>query len=127
VTAAIGLASGVGNPGAALITTVAVIATLALLRPVRAAVERHAVRHRHTLFLRLRPSYEPSAVVAALRVEPSITVRSMTVGKEDGAAVVSAAVTIPPGYDLTALLARLAGRDDIDSLRDGSRSLRAWR
>lgn len=66
VVSAIGLASGVGNPGAAAITTAALVGALILLRPVRSVVENRLVHHRRTLAMRLSANQEPGPVVAAL-------------------------------------------------------------
>jgi putative Mg2+ transporter-C (MgtC) family protein len=118
VVSAIGLATGVGNPGAAGITTAALVGALVLLRPVRSAVERHLVRHQRTLMIRLAPQHEPDEVMAALSAEKGVNVRSMTFGKEDGAATIRAMLTYDPGLDGSELMARLAGRDDVDTLID---------
>jgi putative Mg2+ transporter-C (MgtC) family protein len=118
VVAAIGLAAGVGNPGAAGITTAVLIGGLVLLRPVRAFVQHKAVRHHRTLVIRLPPGAEPGAIVATLATEPGLDVHSVIIGKEDGAPVMRTEIIYRSDFDVTALLARLARRDDVVGLSD---------
>ena len=118
VVCAVGLACGVGNPGFAAITTAVLLAALVLLRPLRAVMDRRLVRHRRTLVMRLPPGRDPGAVIAALVTETGVDVGTVTIGKDEGAHVVRAELSFAPSVDATALLARLAQRDDVLSLSD---------
>ena len=56
--------------------------------------------------------------MAALCEERGLRVQSVAFGKENGAPLVRATVSVAPGVDSGGLLARLAHRTDIESLTD---------
>jgi len=116
VTSAIGLASGVGQWQAALITTIALVATLLLLRPVRALIVRTAVHDRRQLLVLLLPGTDPSEVIDALQNAPGVTIGPPTLAKEHGALLVNVTVTGRPGVDLGPIVSELSMRPDVESL-----------
>lgn len=117
-TAAIGLAAGVGSFGAALITTIALVGTLLLLRPVRAVIIRTFVHDRRHLTILVNPGADPGAVLDALRDAPGVSLGSPTVGKDRGAPLIRVRVTARPGLDLGSVVSELSARSDVESLSD---------
>lgn len=118
VTAAIGLATGVGDIGSATIAAVALVVALAVLRPVRAVVQRYLQRDTRRLRIVLHQGAEPDDAVSALRALDGVDVRSVGIEKEDGAYVLVAVVSSAPNLTLADRLGVIARRDDVDTLCD---------
>jgi putative Mg2+ transporter-C (MgtC) family protein len=116
VTSAIGLACGVGIIGAAFATTVVLVATLALLRPVRALVTRKIARARRNVQIRLVEGGDPDLFVSWVRQLPGLSVDAVEVGKSSGAFTVRASVTFDPGTETTVVFGRMAQRPEVDDL-----------
>jgi putative Mg2+ transporter-C (MgtC) family protein len=117
--AAIGLAAGVGNPGAAALATFALLATLVLLRPVRALIEQRLVRPSRRVTVVLAAEGDPGLVVAALTGPSGLTVEEVTIRKEDGRPVLRAELRGPRGADLDTPISELASRVDVYTVLEG--------
>lgn len=115
-TAAIGLSAGVGDAAAAAITTVALVAVLMLLRPVRALIVRTLVHDRRRLSILLRPGADADGLLGELHRAERVSVGPVTVVKQDGAPLVEAQVDARPGADLGAVITRLSAREDVVTL-----------
>jgi hypothetical protein len=118
VTAAIGLAVGVGDIGTGFVTAVALTTALALLRPLRALIRRYLQRDRRRLRIVLRHGADPGPTLGALHELDGIDVHNVTVGKEGGAYVLLADVRSAPSLTLDDRLGAIARRDDVDTLVD---------
>jgi putative Mg2+ transporter-C (MgtC) family protein len=116
--AAVGLAVGVGNPQAALIATLALLVVLVLLRPVRALITRTLTQDRREVTIQLREGHDASGVLGELAEQHGVTVDEVLVGKRGGAPFVRASVHAKPQVDLSAVLSKLASRDDVVDLDD---------
>ncbi len=118
VTAAIGLAIGVGYYWAAVAVTVATLVSLVLFRSVRRWVRDHLGRRSEVASFRLRPGVEPGPFVEALRGLPNVELRSLQIERdtESDQCDVTAGVKTGIRVDLDQLLTELAQRPDVDSL-----------
>ena len=113
VTAAVGLATGVGSFGAAVITTVALLLSLVGLRAPREWVRRHVREGRGTVTIELAPGADPAEIIKALYAVDGITVKDLSVTRRDETLVINADMVGPPGLDLAAHLADIGTRDDV--------------
>jgi len=110
VTAAVGLAVGLGSFFMGVAATVALIVTLALLRGPRRWLRRFAVS-KETVVIQLSKEADPAAVISALQQVEGLEVQSLTLRTGNGSGtVVNADVK---GSELEARLATLAERDDV--------------
>ena len=110
VTAAVGLAVGLGSFFMGAAATVALIVTLALLRGPRRWLRRFAVS-KETVVIQLSKEADPAAVISALQQVEGLEVQSLTLRTGNGSGtVVNADVK---GSELEARLATLAERDDV--------------
>ena len=119
VTAAIGLAAGVGNPGAAGLATMAMLVALILLRPVRALIEARVVRPRRDVTVVLEGDGGPEAVLAILAGAEGIEVQERRIRKSDGRTVIHLVLRGRPGADLDRPLVEVAQRSDVRDVTDG--------
>lgn len=121
VTAAIGLAVGLGYYWAGVAATVATLATLVAFRYVRAWIRRHFSRQSELVTFRLRADADAGGLVAALHDLPGVTVRSLRVDATTGGTEVTAGLKTEPGVRLDARIAPLASRPDVEefSLEEG--------
>lgn len=115
VVAAIGLACGVGDFAPAVVTTVAMLAGLVVLRVPRAWIRRHLVRDVDSVRITLVDGCEEAAMVDALRSLDGVDVMRLTVGKDVGATVVTALLRAEPGRPLGERIRHLVHRDDVRS------------
>jgi putative Mg2+ transporter-C (MgtC) family protein len=115
-TAAVGLAAGVGNEGAAVIATAALLATLVLLRPISHLTSRLAVRERRQMRIRLVLGADPGDVIEALKGEPSV--EHVELHKREGAAVIEVRLRGRRGTDLAGEYAMIAARPDVVDVVD---------
>ena len=113
VVAAVGLACGVGIIGAGFAATIVLIATLALLRPVRALVTGLVVRPHRSIEIRMTDGAGADDLVDWLRQQEGITVGPVDLGKESGAFVVRTRLTLAPGKDGTEVFRHIAERPDV--------------
>lgn len=110
VTAAVGMAIGLGSFFAAGVSAVFLIFALTVLRRPRRWLRRHAVT-KETVVIQLTGSADATAVIGALQGLAGLEVRSLTLRNDNGkSTVVQADVR---GSDLEARLAELAERDDV--------------
>ncbi|HVF73490.1 MAG TPA: MgtC/SapB family protein [Acidimicrobiales bacterium] len=116
VTAAIGMAAGVGAYLSTIVTTVALLVALVGFRAPRSWLVRRYAKSRETVVIRVAPGHESSAVVAALNEMEDIGIRSLSVKEQEGGWLVTADVTGSSGQELEALLAPLADREEVESL-----------
>jgi putative Mg2+ transporter-C (MgtC) family protein len=117
-TAAVGLAAGVGNEGAAAITTAALLVTLVALRPVRRLIARSPVRQRRRIRVQLAEGAEVAPVIAALGDATRGVVGGLEIHKVDGAPVIEAQLQGRHGDDLAAVYAAMARRPDVVAVTD---------
>jgi putative Mg2+ transporter-C (MgtC) family protein len=113
VTAAVGLAVGLGGYFMGAAATAALIVTLALLRAPRRWLRRFAAA-RETVVIHLSPGADTAAVIGALQHTEGIDVRALTLrGGNGSGTVVHADVK---GPDLEVRLAALAEREDVTDI-----------
>ncbi len=118
VTAAIGLAVGVGYYWGAVAVTVATLVSLVLFRSVRRWVRHRFARRSEVVSFRLRPGGEPGPFVEALRSMPSVQIRSLQIehDADTGQCEVTAALKTGVRVDLDRFLVQLAERPEVDAL-----------
>lgn len=119
VTAAIGVAAGVGNPGAAAVCTAALLVALFLFRWPRELIRRHLRSDRARVTITLRPDVPSERMEDLLREHPDIEVVTLAVRKHNGAFQVVAELRGQRGRPLDVALGQLAHDDEIDSLGTG--------
>ncbi len=110
VTAAVGLAVGLGSYFVGVVATVALIITLALLRIPRRWLRRLAVG-KETVVIHLSPGADTPAVIGALQHTDGIDVQCLTLRGGNGSGTVVYADV--KGAHLEARLAALAEREDV--------------
>ncbi|MGH8976348.1 MAG: MgtC/SapB family protein [Acidimicrobiia bacterium] len=110
VTAAVGLGVGLGSYFMAVVATVALIMTLALLRVPRRWLRRIAVG-KQTVVIQLSPDADTAAVIVALQHTAGLEVDSLTLRTGNGSGT-EVHVDVK-GTDLEARLAELAEREDV--------------
>jgi putative Mg2+ transporter-C (MgtC) family protein len=117
VTAAIGLAAGIGDVGLAAIVTVALVASLVLLRLPRSWIRRRVTRTTHELHIGLRPDADPRNVQRALETIDGIDIKGIYPEKHDGRPALRVKLTTTPRVSSSELLATIAARDDVVDLQ----------
>ena len=120
VVAAIGLACGVGDLGPAVVSTVALLLGLVLLRPPRRWIRTRFSRRQETVRIILTPGADDGPAELALRALPGVAVKRVGLEKEQGAFVLSAIVQAAPGLDLVEALSDMSRRPDVVTLRLGT-------
>jgi putative Mg2+ transporter-C (MgtC) family protein len=123
VTAAIGLAIGLGYYWAAVAVTIATLVSLVGFRSVRGWIRQRFGRRAENVSFRLRQGADQAPFVRALQALPDVTVRSLQIEYDDESdqREVTAGVKTGISVDLDSLLNALAARTDVDRLtRDGS-------
>ncbi len=113
VTAAIGLASGLGSLFAATVTTGAMLLSLVGLRAPRQRIRARLARGRGVVILHLAPGADPAAVVQALYQLPDATIRGVSISRQDEDTTVEVDLVGPVGVDLPHVVAPLTERDDV--------------
>ena len=116
VAAAIGLAAGVGNPGAATVGTVAMVGSLLLLRPVTHIIRHVFVRDERSVRIVLAPSVAADDLVAALRSSPYVEVLQIQFERVNGSVVVQADLRARSGHHCQETTNDLALRPDVTAL-----------
>ena len=116
VTAAIGLAAGVGDIGIAAVTTVGLVFALMLLRIPRDAIRKRLTRSASHVSVRVSGTAAADAVLDAVRSLDGITVLEVGWGKHEGDTVLDltleSAATLRPEHQL----APIVRREDVVSL-----------
>ena len=115
VVAAVGLASGVGDPTTAAVSTTILLASLVVLRPVRALVRRRWARRSARVRVRLADGADPAPVVAAFD-HGDVETGSLELHAGGGRLVLWGEVTAAPDALLwwTIALAEMPGVEAID-------------
>ena len=113
VTAAVGLAAGIGSLMAAAITTGALLLSLVGLRAPRERVRRRLARGRASVSIQLSRDADPSEVISALMAVPRLSVRDLSLSKDDDGRVLEANVVGPVGVELSQLLFDIGERPDV--------------
>jgi len=113
VTAAVGLALGIGNFFAASVTTVVLLAALVGLRAPRQWIRQRLGRSKDFVIIRLPRDADPGAVMSAITTLEGVEVRSMTVAREDDRVTLEVFVHTAPGVELASHFASIASRDDV--------------
>lgn len=121
VTAAIGLAVGLGFYLGAVAVTVATLATLVGFRYVREYIRRHFARQTETVTIRLRAGADPSEVVDLLHDRRDISVRSLQIDRDAAANrfEITAGLKSEVGVRIDPLVGRLAARADVENVSLG--------
>jgi putative Mg2+ transporter-C (MgtC) family protein len=114
-TSAIGLAVGVGSFFAATVTTVVLLGSLVLLRPLRTWINRRVTKAELDVRVVLSPGTEPASVVDALHRLDGVTVDELMLEKDAGRYVVVARLRAGTQVDLGDRLSSIARRDDVES------------
>lgn len=113
VTAAVGLAAGVGSLVAAAITTGALLLSLVGLRAPRERIRRKLGRRRGTVVVQMERHKDPRDVVQAVLDMDDVTVRDISISRRDENVVVEFDVVGPTGVELATVLAPIAARQDV--------------
>ena len=114
VTAAIGLAVGVGYYWAAVAATVAALAALVGFRYLRSWIRHRFARESEVVTFRLRRGTDPSGLVAAINELAGVSVRSLRIDASDESTDVTVGLKTEPAVRLDTRLAPLANRPDVE-------------
>jgi putative Mg2+ transporter-C (MgtC) family protein len=117
VTAAIGLAAGVGDLGLATIGTVGLVASLVILRLPRGWIRRRLTRTTHELHVGLRSGADHDAVRHALESIDGVEIKAVYPEKSAGRRALWVKLTASPHVDWTDVLGTIADRDDVVDLQ----------
>jgi putative Mg2+ transporter-C (MgtC) family protein len=117
-TAAIGLLAGVGELVTGTLATAALLASLVLLRPLRAWIERHFVTNTRLVRVLLRPGADPGDIVSAVHALEGLDVLRTSIEKEHGAYSLVLDLRAQRGVNLDDCVALISARDDVESLGD---------
>jgi putative Mg2+ transporter-C (MgtC) family protein len=113
VTAAIGLAVGLGSYFIASVTTAALVLSLWGLRAPRRWLRRHLIRASHEVIVRLRAPGDAPEVMAALHRLDGVEVRWVSVVKVDDETELHAELEAGDETNVDTRLAELAQRADV--------------
>jgi len=117
VTAAVGLAAGVGDLGIAAVAALALLVALLLLRVPRNGIRRRFTRTTVHVSIRVRGVEPAEPVLQAVRALPGIHVRSVGWGKVDGDALLDLAIDARPTMRPEHQLAPIVARGDVVSVQ----------
>ncbi|MCO8127138.1 MgtC/SapB family protein [Acidimicrobiia bacterium EGI L10123] len=121
VTAAIGLAAGVGDIGIAIIAAaVLLFALLLLLRIPRDLIRNRLTRSTAHVSIRVAATGSPDAVLEALRSLDHVRVSTVAWGKHEGDTVLDLTMEAAPTFQPEQRLAPIVARDDVVSLNSDS-------
>lgn len=116
VTAAIGLAVGIGDLGLAFVATVGLVVTLAILRLPRRWIRQNITKTSHDIEVRLQPGADLDRITQALRSLAGLDIRALRTEKRDGNLVLRVILEAGPRADAASLLDGLATRDDVSDV-----------
>lgn len=116
VTAAVGLAAGIGDVGLALVGTVGLVVSLALLRLPRRWIRGRFTKTTHEIEVRVRPGADIEAIGQALRSLSGVELKTIHTEKRNGLPMLRVALEAAPSADAEAQLATIAARDDVTDL-----------
>lgn len=117
LTAAVGLAVGLGFYWPAVAVTVAALLTLTVLRLGRSWLRRHVARDEGVATFQLPAATNVDHVLGELKHIPGLEVRSIRLHDEDGVMIVRAELRTRPGTDLadfTSAFDRLEGVEGLE-------------
>lgn len=117
VTAAIGLAAGIGDIGLAGIATIGLVASLATLRLPRRWIRSHVTKTVHEIRIGLKPGTNAETVRRALGSLDGLVVKAIHTEKRNGQLAVRVAAETGPRANWADLLAAIADRDDVEDLQ----------
>ncbi len=117
VTAAVGLAAGVGDPGVAVVGTALMVGILAALRGPQHWLLRRTGRARRRLRVAVGEAGDVTALRTAVEGTEGVDVDRWRVEKHDGAVVVEASVSGRTARDLDDGISTLAGSPLVHDLR----------
>jgi putative Mg2+ transporter-C (MgtC) family protein len=116
VTAAVGLAVGLGSYTIAIAATVATIVTLVALRAPERWIAKRLAQDRQTVVVRMKPDADPSGVIGAVAAVEDVKVRSLIVSQDADGTVLEFSLVGKRGDDLATAVAPLADRADVESV-----------
>jgi putative Mg2+ transporter-C (MgtC) family protein len=116
VTAAVGLALGIGNFFAAGVTTVVLLAALVGLRAPRRWIRRRIGRAKDFVIVRLPRDADPAAVMSAITSLDGVEVRSMSMARDRNGVTLEVFVHGARGAQLASHFASIASRDDVSGV-----------
>lgn len=119
VTAAIGLATGVGDIGIAAVATAAILVALLLLRLPKKLVRERVTRPDVRVAVRLARYDDGDSVIDALRRIEGVDVHDISWSKSAGDPVVTARLMGRAGLRPEAELGPIVARDDVLELESG--------
>jgi putative Mg2+ transporter-C (MgtC) family protein len=117
VTAAIGLAVGIGAIGLAFVATVGLVATLVVLRLPRRWIRDHITRTTHEIQIRLESDADPQAIIQALRSLSGFDIRKLQTEKHHGSIVLRVTLEADPRVGAVSVLDGFAARGDVADVR----------
>jgi putative Mg2+ transporter-C (MgtC) family protein len=115
VTAAVGLAIGVGYYWAAVAITVATLVSLVGFRGLRERIRRYG-RHTETVTFRLRADADAGDLVSAINDLEGVNVRNLQIDRSGDEIEITVGLKSDVGVRLDRLVAQLATRDDVQEM-----------
>lgn len=119
VSTAVGLACGLGMIVEGAFTTVLVLASLGLLRPVREWLRARSGANRETVRLVVRPGSAPDEVLRTLREIEGLRCENVRYHREDGSDTFVVELRAQRNSDVADRLAVLAERCDLVTVAEG--------
>lgn len=116
VTAAVGLAVGLGYYWAAVAITIATLISLVVFRWLREWIRRNFARHSETVTFRLAPDADPGDLVSALHDLAGVSVRNLQIDRSGDQIEVNVVLKSEVGVRLDRRLAELATRTDVEEM-----------
>ena len=116
VTAAVGLAVGLGEYTMALVTTGALLLSLVGLRAPRRWLRARVGTRKQAVIIKPRASDDIGAIVGFLHRAEDVTVHSLTVRKEEGESYISVDLRSLSGGDVQQCISELSARDDVHDI-----------
>ena len=116
VTAAVGLAVGVGYYWAAVAITVATLISLVVFRWLREWIRRNFARHTETVTFRLAAGADPGDLVSALHELGGVAVRTLQIDRSSDQIEVTVGLKSESGVRLDRMVAELATRTDVSDM-----------
>jgi putative Mg2+ transporter-C (MgtC) family protein len=113
VTAAVGLAIGVGYYWAAVAITIATLISLVVFRWVREWIRRRFARHSETVTFRLAPDADAGELVSALHDVAGVSVRTLQIDRSGDQVEVTVGLKSEAGVPLDRIVAQLGSRIDV--------------
>jgi putative Mg2+ transporter-C (MgtC) family protein len=116
VTAAIGLAAGVGDIGIAVIAAAVLLFALLLLRIPRNLIRNRLTRSTSHVSIRVAGTASADAVLGAVRALDHVEVVAVAWGKHEGDTVLDLTMEAEPTFQPEHQLASIVARDDVVSV-----------